>query len=62
MTRDHHIQTIADYDSILSTLRGFWMSAKPAEKTEWARKIDTVLDKRLEAMKLRDACSVETEA
>lgn len=61
MTREHHLQTIAGLDSILSTLRGFWIGAKPSEKAEWAKKIDSVLDERIKAMKLRDACTIETE-
>lgn len=57
-----HTQTISHLDDVLRTLRGFWLDSKPAEKSVWMERINTVLDDRLKAMRLRDGFTIKTEA
>ena len=45
---------IAELDKTLSMLREGWMESKPADKSKWMDRINSMLDERLRLMSLRD--------
>ena len=56
---------IAELDKTLSMLREGWMESKPADKSKWMDRINSMLDERLRLMSLRDnapACGLTKKA
>jgi len=49
------IAEISKIDEMLNVLREEWLLADERSKPRWMRRIDEQLDKRLDAMKRRDA-------
>jgi hypothetical protein len=49
---------IVELDKTLSLLREGWTDAKPADKSKWMDRIDSMLDERFRLMSLRDAAPV----
>lgn len=45
---------IIELDKTLSMLRDGWIEAKEENKLKWMDRIDSILDKRLELMAIRD--------
>ena len=46
---------IEQQDNAIEQARRFWENAPACDKASWMRKIDTMLDHRLELMEVREA-------
>lgn len=53
-TKQEALRLIASIDETLSVHREAWIDAEEGRKRDWWRKIDGLLDQRIEAMDIRD--------